>query len=357
MRNNPRLLFRLWLALAILGAAVAMVGLFLPRGHGSTILQRLPLFGGGLMLLGGGTMALLTWFKLSVAEKLQSGENLLGQWRIGPGDLARFREADRKRGVLAPTLANWLSFPDEVPAAGLPIRINLQGMLIGDTLHGIGTDNGAPTIGMLCAVALIDGNPAMLELTHGKTAIVDDHRYDPLFDMNDRRPFWVMRIPVPAEARGQAEQAVAALDAAIWRVNRDWARLSYAEHFHIADRDAAAQKAALVGKAAPPPMPTIPMPAEADRSPEAEAFRSIATVFGLDAAKRPSKESPAYRRAQAQFFGGLAGLGLLFGGGSYAWRGDHNFQAAVMIIGAVLFVVALGFTIRGGYHYLIKPAE
>lgn len=353
MRNNPRLLFKLWLALAAFGAVAAVAGLFLPRGHGSTMLQRLPLWGGLLMLGVGGGMAVLTWLKLRVVENLQSGENLLGQWRVGPGDLARFRDADHKRGVLTPTLRNWLNFPDHVPAAGLPIRISLQGMLIGDELHGIGTDNGAPQIGMLCAAELIEGNPAMLELTHGKMAL-DKSRHDPLFDLQDRRPSWVMRVPVPSEARPAAARAVAALEAAIWTINRDWNRLTYAPHFQIADRDAAARKAAFAGVPATPPPAPIPEPAAGDRSPEAQAFRAIASVFGVDAAKAPHQDSPATRKAQAQFFGGLAGLGLVFGGGSLARHGDGNFQAAMMVIGAVIFFVALGFTLRGGYHYLVK---
>jgi len=355
MHNNPRLLFKLYMALAVIGALAAVIGLFtMPRASSpnTTLLQRLPLFGGLILLCVGGVMASLTWFKLNVREKLERGENLLGQWRVGQGDLARFREADAARAALTPTLRNWLSFPEHVPATGLPVAISLEGMLIGDVLHGIGTNNGAPQIGMLCEAELIEGNPAMLELTHGKTAM-DDYRYDPIFDMNDRRPLWVMRVPVPAEARGQAERAVAALDGAIWTINRDWARRSYATHFHIADRDAAGRASALAGAPRPPEPARVPEPAAEDRSPEARAFRAIADVFGMDAAKAPTNDAPAHRKAQAQFFGGVMGLGILFGGGPM-FRYHRNFEAAVMIVWGVLFLVAMWFTLRGGYHYLVK---
>ncbi len=358
MGNNPRLQFSLSLALAAAGGLiwiVAVIALPGPTDPQATLVEKL-VFGAGIVALAAGLMlAVPSGLKLHAQRKLERGETVLAQWRIGPGDLARFRDADAARAALYPSLRNWLAFPTDVPAAGLPIRIGRAGMLIGGEMHGLGTSSGTPTIGSLCEAALIEGQPAMLELTLGKTALSDpfaSSSTDPAL----RRPFWVMRVPVPAGARADAEQVVSALDAAILRIDRDWARLTYAAHFQIADRDAAGRGTALAGAASPPPPAPAPIPAEADRSPEAEAFHAIATVFGIDAARAPTKDTPAYRKAQAQFFGGLAGLGLVFGGGA-AMRYDRNLEAAMMIIGGALFVVALGFTLRGGYHYLIKRGE
>jgi hypothetical protein len=186
----------------------------------------------------------------------------------------------------------------------------------------------------------------MLELTLGKGPLSDPTRSS-VSAPELRRPFWVMRVPVPAGGRAAAERVVAHLDADIWRINRDWARLTYAEHFAVADRGNAGSRAAL--EAAVP----TPEPARDDRSPEAQAFHAIANVFGIETARAPTRDTPAYRKAQAQFFGGVGGLAMLFGAKTVV-RFDSSFETAMSFVWAVLFFIAAWFTLRGGYGYLIR---
>ena len=349
MRNNPRLLFTLSLLLAAAGGITWLAAATLltdPLALTAPLWGKL-VYGAGFFGFALGLIfAVRPGLQLLTLRRLERGETVLAEWRVGPGDLARFRAADAARAALYPSLRNWLEFPDQVPAAGLPVRIGTTGMLIGGEFHGLGTSDGAPTIGMLCEATLVDGQPAMLELTLGKGPLSDPTRTR-MFDLEANRPFWVMRVPVPAEARAAAERVMARLDADIWRINRDWARLTYAAHFAIADRGVAGRDAALAT------MPATPEPAPDDRSPEAQAFAAIANVFGMDAAKAPTNDSPAYRKAQAQFCGGVGGLAMLFGANTVV-RFNSDFDQAMAVVWAVLFFIAAWFTLRGGYGYLIR---
>lgn len=349
MRNNPRLMFTLSLLLAAAGAAIWIgASLLLPSLYDPTapFTVKLVYCVGFVAGVAGLMCAVRPGMKLLALRKLERGDNMLAEWRVGPGDLVRFRAADAARAALYPSLRNWLELPDHLPAAGLPVRMGKTGMLIGGELHGIGLGSLTPTIGMLCEASLIDGEPAMLELTLGKGPLSDPTE-NRAFNLELRRPFWVMRVPVPAEARAAAERVVAQLDADIWTINRDWARLTYAAHFAAADRAVAGADIAQA-----PVLPT-PEPRADDNSPEAQAFRAIATVFGLETAKAPTSDTPAYRKAQAQFFGGIGGLALLFGAHTIV-RFNSDLDKAMSIVWAVLFFVAAYFTLRGGYGYLIR---
>lgn len=182
MRNNPRLMFTLSLLLAAAGGVTWLAAVILlpsPSALTTPLWAKL-VFGVGILGLALGLMfAVRPGLALLASRKLARGEAMLAEWRVGPGDLARFRQADAARAALQPSLRNWLDLPGQVPAAGVPIRIGKTGMLIGDEFHGIGTSDGAPTIGMLCEAALIDGQPAMLELTLGKGPLADPTRTPP----------------------------------------------------------------------------------------------------------------------------------------------------------------------------------
>jgi hypothetical protein len=347
MRNNPRLMFTLSLLLATAGGVTWIAAtLLLPSlwDPDAPLWAKLVYGAGFLGIALGLILAVRPGLSLFTLRKLERGESVLAEWRVGPGDLARFRQADAARAALWPSLRNWLALPDQVPAAGLPVRIGKTGMLIGGDFHGLGTSAGAPTIGSLCEAALVDGEPAMLELTLGKGPLSDPTE-SRAFNLELRRPFWVMRVPVPAEARAAAARVVAHLDADIWRINRDWARLTYAEHFAIADRTPLAREA--------PAAAATPEPAWHDQSVEAQAYRAVANVFGIESARAPTRDSPAYRKAQAQFFGGIGGLAFLFGANTVV-RFDSSFDRTMAIVWAVLFFIALGFTLRGAWGYFVK---
>ena len=349
MRNNPRLMFTLSLLLAAAGGAVWLAAAILLPGALEPTAPLWPklVHGAGFFGFALGLMfAVRPGLQLLTLRKLERGESVLAEWRVGPGDLARFRQADAARAALWPSLRNWLEFPEQVTAAGLPVRIGKTGMLIGGEFHGLGTSDGAPTIGMLCEAALVDGEPAMLELTLGKGPLADPTQ-SPVSAPELRRPFWVMRVPVPADARAAAERVAAQLDADIWTINRDWARLTYAQHFAAADRGAGGPDAG------PPAAAPTPEPAWDDRSPEAQAFHAIANVFGIEAARAPTRDTPAYRKAQAQFFGGVGGLALLFGANTVL-RFDSGFDKAMAIVWAILLFIALWFTLRGAWGYFVK---
>jgi hypothetical protein len=335
--RNPRALFYLGLALAVVGLVLLVFGVMqapLRQGSQMSIQEKTPIFFGVLGLAGGLILALMKWFDLRELTKLLNNVDVLARWQIGPGDLAAFHRADVARAALYPTLRNYLRLPGSVPATGLSIALTQDAMLVGDTMHGIGTGN-VSTVGMPCEVEIIEGAPAMLEITMGKTAF-EDPTSNRLFSPALKRPFWVMRLPVPAEARAAAEAACAGIDAAIWKVNRDWARLTYADHFAIADRGAAGRG-------------TVPHAALGVGT----AVPALAAVLGTPPPAGLTSEPPRYRAAQVRFFSGVAGLTLAFGI-NMKLRFDTDFGIVMAILWVFLFFVSLGLTLHGGYYYLLR---
>ena len=143
-----------------------------------------------------------------------------------------------------------------------------------------------------------------------------------------------MRIPVPASARAAAQAARDRLDGDVWKINRDWARLSYPHHFEAGGRYAAGPAVAqpTVGSAAAGPAATPVTTRDAESA------------------------TPAYRKAQRRFFAGVGGLVVLMG----AREARHfNPGSEIGLVFGVLwlgfFVAFLAIAVHGGYHYLVRP--
>jgi len=338
--RNPRLLLCLGLAVAIAGVVLLVWSTAISNPWRPSWEPMPPLAAGmnvaGVFLAVAG-LGLAVWggLRFHARAKLLSGRDKLASWRVGPADLAAFLRNDAARGALLPTLRNSLRFPARAPATGLPIVIGTGAILVGDDLHGTGGRGMVPTAGMLCDVSIIDGVPAMLELTQGVTALDDPTEIFSAGRSGGRR-LWVMRLPVPASARAAAQAARDRLDGDIWKINRDWARLTYPHHFEAGGRHAAG--------------PAVAQPA-AGSAATGTVATPVATQHG-----EPAPAASPYRKAQQRFFAGVGGLVVLMG----AREARHfNLGSDIGLVFGVLwlvfFLAFLALAIHGGYHYLVRP--
>lgn len=144
----------------------------------------------------------------------------IARWQVYPADMESFRAIDSARARRLWSLANSVSFPDDVPMEGFPIVVGASSLLIADRLY----DQGLAQFGLPGEIRLHPGKPGFLEI----------HSYLP----TDRGRVHVIvaRIPVPAAARAEGEKAFDHLNALIKPADRTHIHRRFAAHFEATEQ-------------------------------------------------------------------------------------------------------------------------
>jgi hypothetical protein len=140
----------------------------------------------------------------------------VARWQVYPSDMEAFRRVDSARSGRLWSLKNLLKFPDSVPLEGFPIVVGEKSLLFGDKLYSYGLEEFGEA-GEICL------QPGFLEIScYLKTTKA------PLIN--------VLRIPVPAAAREQAERAFEHLQGQIKPQGRERLRRTFHDHFEAAEQ-------------------------------------------------------------------------------------------------------------------------
>lgn len=212
---------RVWMGLAVLAAGIAA---FL---YGGTMDVREPVaeplvYSGIGLVLVALAMLIVTWRRSRARAYTEAAESpdSIARWRIYPTDMAAFRRIDSARAGRLWSLKNHLKFPEPVPQEGFPVVVGETSLLIADKYY----EYGLKRFGDAGHVLLQQGHPGFLEIS--------------CYITTTKAPLiLVLRIPVPAAAREEAERAAAHLESQVTPNHRDRIRQLFGDHFEAAGQE------------------------------------------------------------------------------------------------------------------------
>lgn len=191
--------------------------------------------GAGMVLsIAGPMLAIRAWLVFRKRAALRDDLGILARWRVGMLDWAAFRRRDAARDSLFHSLRNRLRLPDEVPPEGVDVRVGEDAMLIGDVCYGLGI-GWQPAGSRLIEVAWVDGAPGMLEFV--------GYIY-----RKGGSKLTTARIPVPDQARGEAQRLLDHFQQTLDPARRERMRNSFEFHFQAAEGDAGEAEIARSGE-------------------------------------------------------------------------------------------------------------
>lgn len=138
--RKPRLVILIWLSVTIVSClAIAWGALEMMRtgddggwpGAAVGIGIAPAVIGFGMLLL-----AIKSARTLAAAQR---GDRVFARWTVSPEELAAFAVNDKARNALGSGYGNDWSPPREVPAEGIEIKFDPDGVLVGDTYFGLVT--------------------------------------------------------------------------------------------------------------------------------------------------------------------------------------------------------------------------
>ena len=204
------------LALLAAGIALFFYGGTMEMGFDPTA-ERLVYSGIGLVLVSL-IILFVAWRRArrrAVAAAVQATD-AVARWQVYGTDMISFRALERAREGRLWSLDNYLKFPDPVPPEGFPIVFGEKSLLFGDTLY----KHGLEAVGDVGEVVL---QPGFLEISS-------------YLETTKAPLIIVLRIPVPAAAREQAERALAYVESRIKPHDRARLRGTFRDHFEAADQ-------------------------------------------------------------------------------------------------------------------------
>jgi hypothetical protein len=213
------------LLLSATGIVLFWVGLFAAKGlplwdNSRKFWGAMTGLGPGLVI-GGLILAAIAFAVHRKRRELEAGTGVIARWRVTARELEAFHRADVARDALFRSLRNRLRLPVEPPPEGLEIRIGTDAILAGDGCYGL---SYFAAKGRLVDVALVDGQPAMLEFTTS--------RYG-----DGASWLVVFRLPVPEAARGEVQAVLDHFEKALNPARRERVRGVYATHYQAATGD------------------------------------------------------------------------------------------------------------------------
>ncbi|HST36231.1 MAG TPA: hypothetical protein VLK25_06340 [Allosphingosinicella sp.] len=172
---------------------------------------------GGVLVLAGLAMLVVVWRSSRATAYVTAAQSpdAIARWQVSSQDMEAFRRLDSARAGRLWSLANSLSFPSNVPPEGFPVIFGERSLVIGDRLY----DFGIGHFGTPGEMILLPGQPGFLEI----------HSF---MEVNRRRShIAVLRVPVPAAARGEAETVLAHFQTTIAPSARAHIHRWFAAHF------------------------------------------------------------------------------------------------------------------------------
>jgi hypothetical protein len=127
-------------------------------------------------------------------RRFRRGENAIGRWIVAPEDFAAFAANNAARNALGPAYHNEWRPPRAIPAAGLTIVFNPEGVLVGDTYFSLVTTGQFKFEG----VQMLPGEPLAIEFGTVETTVSSGTTF------HVHRNRGVLRLPVPRLARDDA---------------------------------------------------------------------------------------------------------------------------------------------------------
>lgn len=252
--RNPPLSLLLGLAIAAIGAgwiywSITNLNIGMRLGQASPAIT-VP---GFIAILIGLWLALRVFLLSRLREALLRGEGARARWQVSPGEWEAWRPDDAARSASYYTLVNKLAPPGSPPPMeGVPIVFGDRAIVIGPSIVPLNVTGWGPFAMMqLCDVALIDGAVPSLEFTR--------------FMSGKQTRIEVVRVPVGAAGRAQAQKVVDLFMAAIPHNRLAKFRGQFALHFQAQAGDIAGAR-------------------EIERAQVPERMALLALAFGLVAA-------------------------------------------------------------------------
>lgn len=226
--RNPPLSLLLGIVIAALGAtwvywSVARLDVGMRLGQASQAIT-VP---GFIAIMIGSWLALRAFLLMRLREALLRGEGARARWQVSSGEWEAWRPNDAARSDSYYTLVNKLAQSDTPPPMeGVPIVFGDRAIVIGPSIVPLNVSGWGPFAMMqLCDVALIDGAVPSLEFTRfmtGKQSRIE-----------------VVRVPVGAAGRAQAQKVIDLYMTAIPHNRLAKFRGQFALHFQAQAGDAA----------------------------------------------------------------------------------------------------------------------
>lgn len=197
--RNPRLMIGAFLAATVAGWAAVGWGVFeMNRIAGETAATAASIgigFPVGVIATG---MLFLAIKSARVYHRFRQGHNAIGRWIVPPEDFAAFATNNAARNALGPAYRNEWRPPRAIPAAGLAIAFNPEGVLAGDTYFSLVTTGQFKFEG----VQMLPGDPLAIEFGTVETTVSSGTTF------NIHRSRGVLRLPVPRLARSEAAKVL-----------------------------------------------------------------------------------------------------------------------------------------------------
>jgi len=124
----------------------------------------------------------------------QRGERVFARWTVSPEELAAFAENNKARDALGPSYSNDWSPPRKIPAEGIEVKFDPDGVLVGGTYFGLVTTGMFKFEG----VQILPENPLAIEF--GTVATT----FSNATTIHVRTTRGVLRLPIGRLGRDEA---------------------------------------------------------------------------------------------------------------------------------------------------------